>query len=388
MYHHSNEDYHIAASQAAKQGRTKMEEIIAKGQANAQAVLEQVQTQVPMDRIVTAKAITVLPNEEPGFNFKLRMKGLTDTLSVHKHAMSQIADKAGIPNNYIDKLIKRDAEYRKNDADPWAQELLAYNINQLFLHSDDRHLVRAIKTTDDLELRGFLSDRYRRLDSRPLLDAFMGGCQKIGAVPVDGYALDTRVRMRAVLPMVFEPVPNEVMLFGIQWGNSDFGNGGHTLSLFNIRVWCTNTGILDEVLRQVHIGKRLDDNIEYSKKTLELDTKANASAVQDMVMNILGPRKIDEYMEHIRIASEEKIDDKDVTRILKTKLTKTELEGVNDLFKGPDVINLPPGKSTYRLSNALSFFAQTEGISRDRQLDLQRFAGELISVREEEAVEV
>lgn len=382
MIHHSSTPYKEAASQAAKVGREKMQAIIEKGQANAMAVLTQVQNQVPKDSITTAKAVTILAPIETN-RYGLMLKG-RDPVPVHEHALAQIADKAGFNNKFLNDL----RELKTPKDDPWNQELIAHNFNQLLMHSDSRHLVRTVEEKGQDEVRGFLSDRYRRLDSRPLLDSFMGACKEIGAVPVDGYALDTRVRLRAVLPYVFEPVENEVMLFGAEWKNSDFGNGGHGVSLFNIRVMCTNMATTDEVLRQVHIGKRLDDNILYSRQTYELDTKANASALKDIVWNTLSPERVNGYLEQIRIASQDEITGKDVGRILKAKLTKSEIEKVQELFDGPDVINMPAGSSTYRLSNAISFFSQTTGISRNRQLDLQTIAGELTPLTIGKVVEV
>lgn len=386
MIHHSQENYKVAASKAAKHGREKMQAIIEKGQANAMAVLAQVSNQVPKDSITTAKAVTILSplwtEEAPG-RYSMQLRG-RESVPVHEHALAQIADKAGFNNKFLSDL----RELKTPKDDPWNQELIAHNFNQLLMHSDSRHLVRIVEEKGQDEVRGFLSDRYRRLDSRPLLDSFMGACQDIGAVPVDGYALDTRVRLRAILPYVFEPVENEVMLFGAEWKNSDFGNGGHGVSLFNIRVMCTNMATTDEVLRQVHIGKRLDDNILYSRQTYELDTKANASALKDIVWNTLSPDRVNGYLEQIRIAAEDEIEGKDVGRILKNKLTKSEAEKVSELFNGPDVINMPAGSSTYRLSNAISFFAQNEKISRNRRLDLEQIAGELTPLTVGKAVEV
>lgn len=380
MYHHDSRSYHQAASEAAKVGRKKMEEIIEKGRSNAEAVLHQVQTQVPKDLIATSKSLAIVPMQD---RYGLAIKN-GQPVAMHEHALAQIAEKAGFHSKFLNDL----RTMKTQDNDPWNQELISYNFNELLKHSDNRNLIRIVEDKKTEEVRGVLSDRFRRLDSRPLLDAFMGACQQIGAVPIDGFALDTRVRMRAVLPYIFEPVDNEVMLFGIQWGNSDFGNGGHCLSLFNTRVWCTNTALCDEVLRQVHLGKRLDDNILYSRQTLELDTKANASAMKDLVLDALSAERVNGYLEYIREAAEDQIDHKDITRILKGKLGKSEAEQVVTLFDSPDVVNLPPGSTTYRLANAITFFAQSNAINRSRQLDLQRVAGELMPMTTAKAREV
>jgi hypothetical protein len=302
--------------------------------------------------------------------------------ALHKHAFGQVAARAGVPEKYLNTL--------GDISDPWGAELAAHNVNTLLKHESKtaRNLVREITDKDGTEIRGFVSDRFRRLDSRPLLDSFMGACGQIGAVPIEGFALDTKVRMRAILPYLFEPVANEIILFGLEWRNSDFGDGKHGMNLFCHRTWCTNMSTMEEVLGQVHLGKRLDDNISYSQRTYELDTQANASALKDVVFDILSPNRVNLYVENIKEAIGDTIGEKDITKILKAKLTKGEAEKVSDLFNGPDVQNLPPGHSTYRLSNAISFFAQAEGISQNRKLELQEIAGSLMPKMGLKAVEV
>ncbi len=61
---------------------------------------------------------------------------------------------------------------------------------------------------------------------------------------------------------------------------------------------------------------------------------------------------------------------------------------MQELFDGPDVVNLPPGNTKYRLSNAISWFSQTKDVSVDKKLDLQRLAGELLPKAKLKAREV
>jgi hypothetical protein len=381
MYHHSEVPYNVAASEAAKAGRIKMEEIIHRGLASAKAVADQVEKQVPQDRIVKSGALMVLPSSLIGGDcFSLSLPDVKPQ-RLHRHALGQLCELAAVPGRYIADLAGRGA---------WGRELAADNLNRVLRNSEQkRHLLRSVTVGDSLaEVRGIVSDRFRRLDARPMLDAFMGACQKIGAVPIEGYALDTKVKMRAVLPMVFEPLPNEVMIWGIEWGNSDFGDGGHTLSLWNMRTWCTNLAVCNQVLRQVHIGKRLDDNIQYSDRTYQLDTQANVSALQDVIQVTLGPERVNAYQQIIRDAAEMEVGKDNVGQILKKKLGKEEVARVQAAFDSPDVVNLPEGNTMYRLSNAVSWFAQSTDITPNRKLELQRIAGELLPAVKMEAVEV
>ena len=271
LYHHSSQDYATAASDAARHARGIMEQKIEAGRASAGALLERVFSQVPDDKIVRAKALeffSAAPHTAIGVKEGLRVGfGGGDSREIHKHALGQMAGKAGIPGAYLAELVS---------GEEWQRALAANVLNEHFHKGqpDARFLARSV----DGSVRGFLSDRYRRLDSRPLIEAFAGACQEIGAVPVDGTASDTRVTLKAFLPLVFEPVPNEVMCLGVEWGNSDFGAARHTVRALIWRLWCTNKATLEDSLAQVHLGRQLGDDIEFSRRTYDLDTKASVSA--------------------------------------------------------------------------------------------------------------
>ena len=70
-------------------------------------------------------------------------------------------------------------------------------------------------------MRGWLSDRYRRLDSRPFFEALAEEAVRAGAVPVDGVVTETRVALKLVLPEILEPIPGEFLVIGGEWSNSD-----------------------------------------------------------------------------------------------------------------------------------------------------------------------
>lgn len=374
MYHHDSRDYNVAVSEAAKKGREKMEQIISQGAANAEAVVEAVHSQLIEDALVPAKLLKFYPTDQRSLAIELKEN---EYRFLHKHALGQAADRANIAQSYVKRLL--DVEQT------WGQELLAYNFNKIYSEGNGaRYLVRSVGN----ECRGFVSDRFRRLDARPLLDAFVQECQALGALPIDGFALETKVKLRAVLPYVFEPLDNEVMLFGLEWGTSDFGDGGHTVSLWAMRVWCTNTAVMDEVLRQVHIGGRISDDVEYSEKTYRLDTELHESKLRDIVRHTIGPERVNSYLQAIKNAGENEIKSKDALAVLKRKLTPIEAEEAITVFDSNDTQNLPAGENRLRLSNAVSWIAQAKGRTQERRLELERFAGDLIPREAVKAVEV
>src|SRR5262249_55027027 len=78
-------------------------------------------------------------------------------------------------------------------------------------------------------------------------------------------------------------------------------------------------------------------------------------------------------------ANDEKIEPQKVGERLRKVLTKGEVDQVVQTFNSPDVENLPPGNTTWRLSNALSWVAG-KLTDAERKLDLMKLAGSGVKV--------
>jgi hypothetical protein len=272
VHHDSSRTYAEAASAAATHARTKLETLIEKGRQSAAAVIDKVQSEVPTDVIVPAPRLRI--GNDAGRLFGLWDEGspsMGTRVAFHDHALQQACERAEVPWAFAEKLRAKGE---------WGVSLLADNLHSLLSRQTGRRfLIRSVNG----EARGFLSDRFRRLDSRPIIDAFCQAAGQVGALPIEGHALDTKVAIKAILPRVFEPVPNEVMAFGAMLSNSDYGNGALSLRVFMLRLWCTNYAITDEALRQVHLGGQLPDDVSFSERTLNLDTARSASMIRDLM---------------------------------------------------------------------------------------------------------
>jgi len=257
----------------------------------------------------------------------------------------------------------------------WGMNLILENLNEHMRREDSR---RVLTRTVGGQIRGILSDSYRRMDSRPVLDAFAGACADVGAVPVQGQASDLRFTVKALLPKVFEPRGEEFLAFGLRIANSDFGAGALSLSVFVDRLWCTNHAVMSSELRQVHLGRRLSEDIEFSEETYRKDTETMALAVRDMVRGLLGPVKVNQTLQAIEQAIDTKVDVKDVLEKLKkqNRLQVGEAQEIRDIYNDGGVEMLPRGNTVYRMSNAISWFAKSQRV--DRKMELEELAGEVI----------
>jgi hypothetical protein len=167
------------------------------------------------------------------------------------------------------------------------------------------------------------------------------------------------------------------VVFGNEWSNSDYGRGAENLREFFWRAWCWNGATGETILRSVHQGKRLSDDIAYQQDTIDADARAHALALRDAAKDGMSERRIQRMIAGIRTANETKIDGKARAEGLKKTLTKAEAEQVVQAFNGADVENMPAGNTLWRWSNAISWVGgKTE--DADRRLDFERLAGEVL----------
>src|SRR3990167_7006349 len=147
----------------------RLQQYIQTGLPVAQSIVNRVMTQVPSDAVVRAPALRFSPGTG---GVSIGFGSAESTL--HRNALGQMAGRAGIPLAYVDGLAAGDA---------WKRDLL-----------------RSIGS----DVRGFMSDRYRRIDCRPVLETLIQAASKAGALVVNGTASDTRASLKIILPEIFE----------------------------------------------------------------------------------------------------------------------------------------------------------------------------------------
>lgn len=350
----------------------KILSMIERGTNRASHVIEKIMSETPTDEVAASHALRF--SGEVG---KLTMSApKMESKVIHHHAMNQIATTAGIPISWANKLEAMADFGKDGNVDPYGAKLLANEMNEIMKRSGTRHLLRSVGG----ELRGFLSDRYRRLNSHVIMDRLFAAMQAAGLRPYDGFFLDTKVEVQAIIPKIFSPYPGELLAFGLTFRSSDYGDGALDIRGFTIRPACANGMIRESILRQVHLGGRLSNDMELSERTYKLDTETMASATFDIVTGAFDPQKIEREMRAVRDAHEKELDPKKAEARLRKLLSKSESDAAIKLFNSPDVVALPPGQSNYRMSNAISWLANQTKDER-RKIELQEVAGEWISAK-------
>ena len=360
----------LNTSESRQAAMDKLNALVLNGRQNAQTVIEHVMSHQPTDRIIKGGAAMFVPDHTKKAITILAGDNSIVPETIHRNALNQMALSADIPMKFLDSLVEEKAD--------WGRELIAHNFTKIYHErfSRKRYLSRSINT----EVRGWLSDQYRRLDSRPIVEAFATAVQDKGAMPYNGVVTDTKIAIQAIMPEVYEPIPGELVAYGLSLENSDFGNGALSLRAYLLRIWCTNLAITEETMRQIHLGKRLDDNMIYSQRTYELDSKTTVSALRDVVRLQLDAKSLSTRMDAVRQANGKEVTVESARERLKKVLNKGEAEAALNAYASPDVYNLPAGNTAWRLSNAISWIAgQTE--DAERKLDLMRTAGDVLATK-------
>jgi hypothetical protein len=356
--------------------RSILDKKIAEGAAQAGRVIETIFNDVPTDQIVRAASVVWKPTDK-GIAVNVGDSSLVPS----DHALNQVAERAGVPAIYVRQLVKGEVpsgevhegvlEGTDSDRD-WKRELAADILTRHYSHGNGRRvLVRSVRG----QLRGWLSDKFRRLDDRPLVEALVEEAQALGAIPIDGVATETRTAIKVILPTIEEPVPGEFLVYGGEHSNSNYGNGTHSFRLFGLRVACLNGMTRENLFKQIHLGGKLSDDIVFSQKTYELDTAASVSALRDIVRHGLGPAGRQSLTEKIQAANAQQFSKAKLLAAVKN-VPKAQQKTIVDAYESEDVINLPAGQTAWRASNAVSWVARHTK-DAEAKLDLERVAGAL-----------
>ena len=305
-----------ARTTAAKE---RLQSIIDHGKAQTAPLVQRIFTEIPQDRVAPARKMAFKVDENGNVELETGDKA---PLEIHRHAFGQVLERQGIDARYAGKLAV------PGDDGTWRRGLLEHTLNEHYRNDPKRYLVRSVGG----QARGVLSDSFRRLDSRPLLEAFLVACEELKAVPYQGVATDVRTSVRVILPTVLEPVPGEAMVLGLAWNNSDYGAGVYGISAFVLRLVCLNGLIGESAPRQVHLGKKLADDFAFSNETLELDTKTMISATRDIVRGNLNEASVAKRLEAVKAAHENETSFAAAWQKAGKGLTKDDQTKVKDAF--------------------------------------------------------
>lgn len=303
---------------------------------------------------------------------RLSMNMPDGAFSLHDNAIGQLADRLGVPQRYLRQLASGDA---------WARNLAATVLNE---HSGWTQRSRVLVRTVGTQVRGVLSDSYRRLNSVEILTAFVQEAASQGAVISDAYMNDTKVWAETILPqpLVVPTAKNgDVVIFaGARFSTSDYGDGAVDMRAFLLNGACLNGMVRESVMKTVHLGSKLPDTIALSRKTYELDTQTTVSAVRDLTKGLFSRETLERKAYEIQGASEIEVDmEHEIRRLTQGgSLLKQEGKEVEKILMRNDPEDGVQGGSTlWKLTQAIT--AHARELSPERSRELHEISGNLLN---------
>lgn len=294
------------------------------------------------------------------------------TFSLHTNAVGQLADRMGVPSRYLKTLAA---------GEPWQIMLAAEILNQ---HSDWTQRNRVLVRTVGSQVRGVLSDSYRRLNSVEILTAFVEEASGQGAVISDAYMTDTKVWAETILPTPISiPTKNngEVIIFaGARFSTSDYGDGAVDMRSFLLNGACLNGMVRESVMKQVHLGSKLPDTLALSERTYQLDTQTTVSAVRDLTRGLYSKDTIMKKALEIQGASEIEVDfDKELRKLQQGgSILKAEQQAVEKLLMNNNPDDGVQGSATlWKLTQAIT--AHARELTPERARELHEISGNLLN---------
>lgn len=319
----------------------------------------------PFTREDTGRNITFTSNGHLNMNFQDR------SMRIEPHAVSQLAAKLAIPTDYLRKLSDGDQERR---------DLAAYTLNshRKWMNEDKRFLLRTV----DNEVRGVLSDSYKRINSKLIINAFFKEVKESDGQLADVCLTPTRYWMEALIPRIID-VPTEKngmvhMAFGVRIGNSDFGDGALDIRSFMFQAICTNGMVRESLMKKVHLGRKLEDSLMLSEKTYALESETMASIVRDITKQALNTSQIRTNIAAIQRAAATGISlDKEFLNLAGQGVAKGEIIELKNLMVQSDPNDGIFGEATiWSLCQGLT--ALGRNISGRREREFAQIAGELL----------
>lgn len=305
-------------------------------------------------------------------NVSLRMDMPDGQFTLHDNAIGQLADRMGIPQRYLRGLAS---------GEPWAKQLAATLLNE---HSGWTQRSRVLVRTVGKQVRGVLSDSYRRLNSVEILTAFVQEAADQGAVISDAYMNDTKIWAETILPTPLTvPTANngDVVIFaGARFSTSDYGDGAVDMRAFLLNGACLNGMVRESVMKQVHLGSKLPDNLQLSQQTYELDTKTTVSAVRDLTKGLFSKDNLMKKAIEIQGASEINVDfEHELKRLTRDGgLLKQEGKEVEKILMRNDPEDGVQGGATlWKLTQAIT--AHARELSPERSRELHELSGQLLN---------
>jgi hypothetical protein len=331
-----------------------------------------VQNKAKRDFIVSAPKIRSYANDgNLELAFALKEQPLTDADyfagKLARTGHDQMASFLNIPKTYYDRMLQPDNI-----------DLLAKNTQWWLDKQSDRRMIRTL----DGNVRGILSDRYRRLDNYDLMTAMLPMLMENAAEIVTCEITEKKLYVKFITHhREGEVKKGDIVTLGGIISNSEIGFGALSIQPLILRKVCDNGLILNDLAyRKYHVGRKSQQetiDISFSDETNAAIDKAFWLQTKDVIKETVSQVTMDKALNLMKASMGLKIENPQVAMELTTQklgLNQDETTSVlTHLINGGDL-------TSWGMCNAVTRAAQ-DVESFDRSVELETMASQLLTMR-------
>lgn len=280
------------------------------------------------------------------------------------HAHHQIAERAGIPTKYYDRMRAE------------APQLLARNVNHWWDTNPERRMVRTL----DGRARAFLSSKFRPLDNFDLMEAILPALLQGGCRVESCEVTEARLYLKVVSERITDQVSvGEIVQGGLSISNGETGCGALNIELLLWELRCKNGMIASRLARKAHLGRAQTDvsAVElWTDKTRQITDAAFWAQVRDTVRGSLQDESFRAVLDGVKRAAGQPF-----ANPVKAVEVLAKVAGLTEAEGGGILKHLAEGGEMHRwgLARAVTRYAQ-DVESYDRATELERLGGQVIEL--------
>ena len=299
--------------------------------------------------------------------------------AMNNYTGGQVAGFTGIPTQYFRRLESENAG------------LLVNNINHGLRVAEKDKPKRMLRTYTEGGtplLRGFMSDKFFRLDNFDMFEAVYPIFEKHGLSIVSSELTDRKMYLKVLSPSLKTDLTKagDTVQFGMVISNSDVGAGSARVEPLLYRLVCKNGVISNAALTKYHIGKSASESAAYelySDATKNMDAKAFFMKVVDLIEGSLRKDVFEAEVEKIKASMDDTIKSAEPEKVIELSMKATGVHGegkkksiLSALASGND----GAGYTRWGMVNSFTRAAQDEKISYEESIELERAGGKILEL--------
>lgn len=327
---------------------------------------------VPVDKL-EAKVIEQGEKEQVALSFT---NGNEHNFPLNNWSGSQLAQFTDIPREYFNRISEENPKLLSD----------AVNHGLRRVQQDDETKSRLIRTIDG-HVRGFLSHRYRMLDSHDLMEAVLPMLVENKFEIVSSEVTERRLYLKTATPRIQGEVKTgDVVSYGVMISTSDVGAGSLRVEPFFLRLWCLNGAVSTSTFRRAHLGRsNAEREIQeiLTDDTKRLNDQAFFATVRDYMANTMKPEVFQKELDKMKDAANRPIRNLDLEEVVEVTMKTVGVSGEGirkGILEALADGNQNAGLTQWGLMNSFTAAAKMDSIDYDTATDLERAGGAILNL--------